>query len=177
MRLPQHQLTEEHLQQLRTALRGHELEAIITLAIATGARRDELLRLTWQEIDLERGEVRFLNSKRSLSLPPASESRTQRESRLIRLPEEVIAILKQHRLRQAAARLKTGTAWRNLDLVFPNRTGGFLRPDQLVKGFHEILAQAELPAFRFHDLRLARGQALHKQNRSANEGGNGTQEG
>ena len=46
-------LTEEQARKLREALRGHPLEAIITLALVTGMRRDELLRLKWQDLDLE----------------------------------------------------------------------------------------------------------------------------
>ncbi len=41
-------LTDEQADQLLEALRGHDLEAIITLALVTGMRRDELLKLQWQ---------------------------------------------------------------------------------------------------------------------------------
>jgi hypothetical protein len=68
------------------------------------------------------------------------------------------------------ARLEAGTVWQNLDLVFPDRAGGVLRPDQLLKGFYEILEQAELPPLRFHELREARWRALITRLRTAKEG-------
>src|SRR6266567_4413184 len=90
-------LTEEQADQLREALRGHQLEAIITLALVTGLRRDELLGLQWQDLDLERRELRVLNSK------------TKSSHRIIHLPQEFYSILEQaglprlrfHDLRQA----------------------------------------------------------------------------
>ena len=150
-------LTEEQIKRLLAALRGHPLEAIITLALVTGVRRDELLSLKWQDLDLEKREVRVLNSK------------TKRGSRLLHVPQEVIKILKQHQLRQMQARLAAGPVWQNLDLVFPDRTGGLLGPDQLVQGFYGLLAQAGLPPLRFHELRAARGRVLRERVRTAKE--------
>jgi integrase len=150
-------LTKEQVDQLLEALRGHPLEAIITLALVTGMRRDELLRLKWQEIDLEKGEVRVLNTK------------TKSGSRLNHVPQWVTEMLKQHRMRQMQARLAAGPVWQNLDLVFPDRAGGFLGPDQLLQGLYAILAQAALPPLRFHELRVARWQALREQLRTTKE--------
>ncbi len=156
-------LTEEQARKLLEALRGHPLEAIIMVALITGMRRDELLCLKWQDLDLEKREVRVQNTK------------TKSSDRMIHLPKGVTEVLEQHRIRQMEARWEAGTAWQNLDLVFPDRTGGVLGPDQLVKGFYEILDQAELPPLRFHDLREARWRALITRLRTAKEGLEGAQ--
>src|SRR5690242_4406542 len=94
-------LTEEQTDQLREALRGHDLEVIILLALVTGMRRDELLRLKWQDIDLEKRELRVLDAK------------TKRSYLLIHVPAGMTEALKQHRMRQMEARLEAGTAWQN----------------------------------------------------------------
>jgi integrase len=151
-------LTEEQARKLLEALPGHPLEAIIMLALVTGLRRDELLHLKWQDIDLEKREVRVRNTK------------TQSSDRMIHFPKGVTEVLKQHRIRQMEAQFEAGPAWQDLDLVFPDCTGGFLGPDQLVKGFYEILQQAELPPLRFHELREARWRALNARLRTAKEG-------
>ena len=150
-------LTEEQAQKLREALRGHNLEAILTLALVTGMRRDELLSLKWRDIDLEKHELQVLSSK------------TKSNYRTIHVPEEITELLKQHHLRQMEARLVAGIAWRDLDLVFP------IERDQLLKGFHEILEQAELPPILFHELRAARYRALRERLRAAKEGLDGAQ--
>ncbi len=158
-------LTEEQARKLREALRGHQLEAMITLALVTGMRRDELLRLEWRDIDLEKREVRVRNSK------------TKSSDWMIHFPEGVTEMLKQHRIRQTEARLEAGLAWQNLDLVFPDRVGGFLRPDHPLKGFHDILEQAELPHLWSHDLRVARWEELRERLRTAKEGLDGAHTG
>ncbi len=81
-------LTEEQARKLLEALPGHPLEAIIMLALVTGLRRDELLGLKWQGLDLEKREVRVRNTK------------TQSSDRMIHLPTGVTEVLEQHRIRQ-----------------------------------------------------------------------------
>lgn len=139
----QKHLTEEQIRKLREALWGHPLEAIIVLALVTGMRRDELLRLKWLDLDLEKRELRVRDTK------------TKSSDWMIHFPEDITEMLKQHHVCQMEARLEAGPAWQNLDLVFPDHIGGFLRPDHLLKGFHELLEQAELPHILFHDLRAA----------------------
>ena len=141
-------LTQEHARILREALRGHPLETIITLALVTGMRREELLSLKWQDIDLEKREVQVLSSKTM-------------KSRTILVPEEITELLERHHQRQMEARLVAGIAWPDLGLVFP------ITRDQLLSGFEEILEQAGLPSFTFHELRAFRLRALFEQIRSA----------
>jgi integrase len=151
-------LTDEQADQLLEALRGHDLEAIITLAFVTGMRRDELLKLQWQDVDLEKRELRVLHTK------------TKSSHRMIHLTEGIAEVLKQHQMRQMGARLEAGTAWQNLDLVFPDHAGGSLRPEHLLQGFYEILERAEVPRLQFHDLREARYRTLNARLRAAREG-------
>jgi integrase len=148
-------LTQEHARMLLEAVRGDRLEAIITLALITGLRRDELLGLQWQVVDLEKRELLILHTK------------TKRGSRKIRLSEEVTEVLRQHRRRQEEDRLEAGVAWQNLDLVFPDRAGGPFRPGHFVQEFHALLSRAELPPLRFHELRMARYWALYERVRTA----------
>jgi integrase len=141
-------LTKEHGQKLREVLRGHKREVLITLALVTGMRRDELLRLQWQNIDLEKRELRVQSTK------------TKSICRIIHCSEGLTKLLKQHRLRQRATLSEADQTWSDLDPVFPDRTGGFLKPEQLLQEFSEILEQAALPHLRFHDLRKAWWRAL-----------------
>jgi integrase len=40
-------------------LRGHRLYTLAVLALNTGARRNELLALRWQDVDLDAGRLRI----------------------------------------------------------------------------------------------------------------------
>lgn len=156
-------LTKEQEYQLREVLRGHHLEALVALAFVTGMRRDELLSLQWQDVDLSKRELRVLNSK------------TKRDQRVIHCEDWMTELLMQHRLRQRQAQSEEGLAMPHLDLVFPHRMGGFLKPEQLLKEFDEILEQVELPRIRFHDLRKAYWRALCSRLRTSKEEPGGTQ--
>jgi integrase len=142
-------LTEEQVEPLREAFRGHPLEPIITLALVTGLRRDELLSLKWQDVDLEKGELRVQHSK------------TESSTRMIPITLDVARLFTEHRSAQMKA--QAGLTWVNLDLVFPDSAGERLCTHQLMQEFHEVLEQAGLPRISFHDLREACGQTLHKQ--------------
>ena len=56
-------------------------------------------------------------------------------------------------MRQEQARIKMGDRWREHGLIFSNRYGSFLNPDNVWKWFKKLLKQANLPDVRFHDLR------------------------
>jgi len=64
---------------------------------------------------------------------------------------------------------------RNHLLCQEQDTGGFLKPDQLLKEFSEILEQAALPHLLFHDLRKVWWRALCARFQARKDGSVGTQ--
>ena len=147
-------LTPVQAQRLLDAARGHRLEAMLTLALATGMRRGELLALRWQDIDLTN---KRLLVQRSVSRLPGgyrvSEPKTASSKRSITLPPFVIEALGQHRVRQLETKLKVGPAWEEHNLVFCNTYGRFLNSASLYNLFTSLVKKAGLPHMRFHDVR------------------------
>ena len=147
--------TNDQAQQLLEAVKGHKLEGILTLAVATGMREGELLALRWRDINFDNGN---LHISRGVSYIAGhgyveDEPKTAKGRRRLVLPSFAIEILKQHRARQLEARLKAGAKWQDRDIVFCNIYGGFLDPAHLRQRFHKLLKEANLPNIRFHDLR------------------------
>ena len=149
---------EETIHLLEERLRGHHLEAMMTLAIVTGMRRDELRQLTWAEIDLATHELRVLNSK------------TRRDVRLIHASEACTSLLKQHLLRQIEMRSEAGTVWSPHDLVFPDQTGELLSPERFVEAWSALLKQAGISSLRFHALRVRVWHRLLEEQKSMQNG-------
>jgi len=147
-------LTPEQAQKLLDVAQGHRLEAMLTLALATGMRRGELLALRWQDIDIKN---KRLSVQRSVSRLPGghrvSEPKTASGKRSITLPPFVIEALQQHRVRQLETKLNVGPAWEEHDLVFCNTYGRFLNSASLYDLFTSLVKKAGLPHMRFHDLR------------------------
>ncbi len=106
---------------------GASLHALATLALSTGARRGELLRLRWSDIDLRTGSV----------VLGRSESKTRRT-----LPLAGPAI---DTLRPLAKVRRIGG-----DEVFADRSGRVAFPR---KAWESAVRKAEIDDFRFHDLR------------------------
>jgi integrase len=119
-------------------------------------RQGELLALHWDDVDLEAGALRVQRSlSHSKDGPLFTAPKTSKSRRRIKLTATTTDALKRHRATQNAHRLKLGTLWENQGLVFPNRTGGAMRPWSLTGGpFARLLERAEIPQkVRFHDLR------------------------
>ena len=104
------------------------LRAVVVAAIHTGARQGELLALTWDDVDLDRGQVEFRMTKNG-------------ESRVVRLSETVRALL-----RELPSRFHGGH-------VFRNHGGKPIHRDGLTWSFRRAVRLACLQGFRFHDLR------------------------
>jgi integrase len=148
-------LTLEQAQRLLQAAREHKLETLLTLALATGMRRGELLGLRWQDVDFEAG---CLHVRRSVGRTGRyglieSEPKTERSRRTIVLPAFVLAALKQHQQHQRAMRADAGNKWQEHDIVFCGRNGTYFDLTSLDYHFKKLLKSAELPNIRFHDLR------------------------
>jgi integrase len=158
-----HPLNLEQLKKLLTVAQGHPTEALITLTLATGLRRGEILGLKWQDIDMEDGTLQI---RRVLSRVPTklktetrkgyveANTKTKKSRRRIIIASFALEALKKHRERQKVAKEKAGPLWKENDLVFCTSIGTFLNPDRDVRvPFKKLLQKAELPDVRFHDLR------------------------
>jgi integrase len=82
-----------------------------------------------------------------------TEPKSMRSRRMIRMPAVVVAALKAHRTRQLEDRLAAGGVWNDSGFVFTSPIGTALEPRNVTREFHVLLAGADLPAVRFHDLR------------------------
>lgn len=104
------------------------LYPLVILALSTGARRGELLGLKWGDIDFQR-ETAILHETKN----------NERRS----LPLTGLA-LKQAKKLASIRRIDS-------DLVFPDITGK--KPIEIRPAWEQVLKEAGIKDFRFHDLR------------------------
>jgi integrase len=145
--------TLEQARLLLEAARGDRFEALYVLAIHTGMRRGELLGLSWDDVDLEKG---LLHVRQALA--PDGKSfgypKTAKGRRRLRLTSETVDALKKHRIAQNEERLRQGSSWRDHGLVFCSMVGTPMSPDNLVRrSYKPLLNRAALPQIPFHCLR------------------------
>ena len=136
-------LPVEQLQSFLREARESGVFELYYLELATGLRRGELLGLKWEDIDLDRGDLRV---KRQVSRINGevveAPLKTKNAYRTLPLAEDTIDVLKEQRE-------KVGSSpW-----VFPSPNGGPISPDSVLHMLHRVLKRAGLPRVRFHDLR------------------------
>lgn len=168
-------LTPAQARQFLDAVAGHRFGPLFLLAIATGARQGELLGLKWDDIDFDAG---YLHIRRALARVPSeggegavfqlTETKTARSRRSVALPAFALQALREHRVHQLEERLAAGRNWAEAwaGLVFLTKAGQPLHGAVVTHSFQKVLAAAELPRARFHDLRHAAATFLLSQGAS-----------
>lgn len=106
-----------------------DLYTAVILALSTGCRRGELMTLTWDQVDLERGAITLHETKNG-------------ERRTLPLAGSALELMQA---RKSARYLVT-------PLVFPSRVHPHL-PVDLRQPWEAALKRAEITDFRWHDLR------------------------
>jgi integrase len=165
-------LDSDQVRQLLAALDGSELEAFFVLAVGLGAREGELLGLRWTDIDLERG---VLHINRSLQWIHAKagdrhrvaalvEPKTRTSRRALQLSAPAIEALREHRAHWRDKKLELGERYLNeWDLVFVGALGEPLHPKAVWREWRRVLAAAQLPTIRPHDLRHTAGTLMRER--------------
>jgi integrase len=134
-------LHDEQAGRLLAAASTTRLYAPLVVALATGLRRGELLALRWQDINLTTGIVTVVRSleqtKAGLRFKP---TKTKRGKRPIVLPASVLAVLLDHKARQAEERLMLGQG--KSELVFTRVEGDPIKPDSFTSWVARVAERA-----------------------------------
>lgn len=122
-------LSREEQDLLLEEIKGHELEPLIQIALATGMRIGELTGLEWQDIDFTRKEITV---RGTLKITRTGECfidtpKTSSSNRIVPQLSSAELTLKRLRIIQKQARLSLGDEWSPLDgleqLVFTRLDG------------------------------------------------------
>jgi len=148
-------LTPEQVADVLAALDGNSLYPIVSLALATGMRRGELLGLRWGDVELDATTLRVERSVEETNAGLRLKSpKTKRGRRNISLPTETVTMLRAHKVGQMETRLVLGQGpIKPETLVFSNVKGGLLRPRNISKAWWRLVTSHSLPRVSFHSLR------------------------
>jgi integrase len=123
------------------------------LALATGARRGELLAIRWTDVDLE---TTTLTIRAALSQTRAgvSEKGTKTDRvRVVALGTVAIEALRRQRALQAQDRLGAGPRFADSGHAFQNALGGPINPMRATDAFRELARRIGLSTTSLHALR------------------------
>ncbi|HET8601788.1 MAG TPA: site-specific integrase, partial [Segeticoccus sp.] len=153
----------EQLRSFLVTASEHRLSAFYRLAAYTGARRGELLNLTWNDVVLEARTVRIRGSVGIVDGKRVEGTTKGGRERVVSIDAGTAEILGQHLERQQADEERAGGSWVTGDWVFRMEIGAPLFPDTVTALMAKLVRQhnqeakekgrPELPPMRLHDLR------------------------
>jgi integrase len=168
--------TVQEVHRLLAVAVGERNAARWAVALALGLRQGEALALQWGDIDLGSGSLAVRRQLQRHSWEhgcndaepqhtPAKcprrhsgglrfdDTKTGAGRRVLAIPPQMLPQLLDHRRAQAAERLKAGSAWQDLDLVFPRPDGSPADPRNDHRAWKTLLARADIRDARLHDAR------------------------
>lgn len=135
-------LTPAQITTLLEQVADPKYQTLFLMAIMTGARQGELLGIKWDDINWRNKQVHI---QRTFNKGRFFIPKTKGSKRHIDLAPVAVQELKRWRL---------ACPTNDLDLVFPNETGGPMNYSNMVQRyFLPALKASDLPRVRFHDLR------------------------
>lgn len=153
--------TTAHVPALMAAAAGSVYETALWLSVFTGARRGEVLAVSWDRVDFDGRRIMIDRSLERLDGRfRIKEPKTKRSRREVAIPPVAVERLRRWKAEQRKRRLAAGPAWAGpdnpeRDLVCEDGLGGPLVPDSYSKAFKRFAAEAGIPNARLHDLRHA----------------------
>ena len=137
------------------------LRDVFATALATGARRGELLALSWPDVDLDTAMLTIRKSLEETKQGLRIKETKGRKIRRLHLPDSTVKLLRNLKERQKEARRMFGFDYRaDLDLVFCHPGGYYIRPRTVSKAARRIAKKAGLIGVSLHTMRHSHGSQL-----------------
>ena len=137
------------------------LYAFLVLAIASGARRGELLAFTWTDINFETAVLSISKSLEQTKQGLRVKTPKNRKNRTLPLPRLAIEVLRSYRLSQEEFKTLCGQeGLSDVKLVFSTPDGGFLKPDSVTAKVCLLARKCGLKGISLHSLRHTHGSQL-----------------
>lgn len=121
----------------------------------SGFRRGEMLGLEWKDIDFETGVIHIQRTSNYTKARGIYTDTTKTESsvRYVKIPSEIVDILKQYKVEQDAEREKLGSKWHDTDRLFVKFDGQPMNPQTPYGWLKEFCEKNGLPFYGIHQFR------------------------
>jgi integrase len=147
--------TKDELHSLLDVVEDDRLGALWRLAVATGARRSELLGCTWLGYDASVKHLtisqQVVPTRGGVTITPC---KTSKSNRTVTLDADTVARLERHRNAQITEKDLAGIElYQDNDLIFADAIGRPINPQRISESFKKHRAAAGIRPGRLHDVR------------------------
>lgn len=149
-----HYYSLEQVQTLFRLSEGTRLEVLIKLAGLLGLRREEIVGLTWSNVDFERNRIEIKSVRTSAGNSVVTKApKISPSKRTLYMPAEIKDVLLREQAKQEAYRQALGPAYIESGYVFTHEDGRPIRPNYASDLFTKFIKDQGLPPLTLHGLR------------------------
>jgi integrase len=148
-------MTAEQVKAVDVMSRGTQWSAFTRLAFYTGARRGELLALTWDDIDLDAATIKIHRNAVEIRGERVLQTTKSGKPRVVTIDPETVLILRAHKKDQNEQRLELGQYWQGSGLVTCKPDGAEPLPKSATQAWARLAQKAGVEGFTLHDCRHA----------------------
>lgn len=155
--------TDQEIKQIKDALVGNRIQALILLDLGTGLRQGELLALKWSDISKGYKDLKVQRSIKQVKVIASDETseyktliqtpKTKTSIRTVPIPSSLVPILENHKTLQQQDREKAGSSYVESDFVFTTESGNNIDTRNLRRAYERLLKKAGVEYKKFHALR------------------------
>lgn len=146
--------TQEQALALLEAIKGANIEDIVTLTVIYGLRRSEAVGLKWSAVNFANNTFTIQSTVvRYSEIIEKDTTKNQASRRTYPMTPEVKEMLLSIKERQQRMKELMGDCYTDSEYVFTWEDGRILSPDYVTHKFSKILKAHNLPHIRYHDLR------------------------
>ena len=169
-------LSVEDIRRIVYEAKQEEIYPIVLLGLLCGMRKGEILGLRWSDISFERKQIfvkyslcKIIDDKPDEyghyhTIYKIMEPKNATSIRTIPMAQEVIDALQRQKIIQDKNKSIYKDVYQDMDLVFAELDGTFIKQRQLNDKYHRMLEKYNIPQVRFHDLRHSfASMLLHEQ--------------
>jgi integrase len=130
------------------------LYAAYVLILVLGLRRGEVLGLTWNDVDLDAGELVIGHQlQRVRGTLYHRDTKTDASDATLPMPDICVTALRLRHKRQDDARALAANTWQGSELVFTTHLGTAVEPRNFNRSFQTRRERAGVPRIKLHDAR------------------------
>lgn len=146
------------LEQMQCVDAPLKYQVFFRLMIYCGMRRGEALGLEWSDIDLETGVCSISRTsiyQNAETGTYTSTPKTKSSNRSLRLPQELVTLLRRYKLEQNNSRVLRDAEWRDNERLFTALDGSPMHPNRPYNWLQKFCRREGIPFKGLHSFRHA----------------------